>query len=176
MFSRIRDHEEIAERGEDPVTVNKARAKGTFEDPDADLTGDGDHVQRDVSEEAAMDVEDLDEGEVDVPMMPSEEEIQRMREECAALGADAYHADAHLIDEEDGSGEAEEVEAAVSKPVLDVGRRQTLLYSATAIHTAAHNPNTTTFDKKAKAQKKLKLKGTLKGISQNNTLPDHLKQ
>lgn len=173
MFSRIRDHEEIAERGEDPVTVNKARAKGTFEDPDADLTGDGDHVPRSSAE--AMDIEDLDQGEVDVPMMPSEEEIQRMRDECATLGADAYHADAHLIDEEEGNGE-ESTEGSAAKVVMDVGRRQTLLFSATAIHTAAHNPNTTTFDKKAKAQKKLKLKGTLKGISQNNTLPDHLKQ
>ncbi len=59
---------------------------------------------------------------------------------------------------------------------MDVGRRQTLLFSATAIHAAANNANTATFDKKAKAQKKLKLKGTLKGISQNNTLPEHLKQ
>lgn len=49
---------------------------------------------------------DLDQGEVDVPMMPSEEEIQRMREECAALGAEAYHADAHLIDEVEDSAEA----------------------------------------------------------------------
>lgn len=62
------------------------------------------------------------------------------------------------------------------KPVFDVGRRQTLLFSATAIHAAVHNASTTAFDKKAKAQKKLKLKGTLKGITQNNTLPDHLKQ
>ncbi len=60
MFSRIRDHEEIAEKGEDPVTVNKARARGTFEDPDADLketknnarNGDDEH-----SAEAGMDIE-----------------------------------------------------------------------------------------------------------------------
>jgi len=65
---------------------------------------------------------------------------------------------------------------AAKKPLFEVGRRQTLLFSATAIHAAVHNASTTTFDKKAKAQKKLKLKGTLKGITQNNTLPDHLKQ
>lgn len=53
---------------------------------------------------------DLDQGEVDVPMMPSEEEIQRMREECAALGAEAYHADAHLIDEEDNAETIEDSE------------------------------------------------------------------
>jgi hypothetical protein len=31
-------------------------------------------------------------------MMPSEEEIARMREECAQLGAEEYHRDAHLAD------------------------------------------------------------------------------
>jgi hypothetical protein len=41
---------------------------------------------------------DLDLGEVEVPMMPSEEEIARMREECAQLGAEEYHRDAHLAD------------------------------------------------------------------------------
>ena len=40
MFSRIKDHEEIAGRGEDPVTVNKRMAAGTtsaFEDEDGNL-------------------------------------------------------------------------------------------------------------------------------------------
>ena len=32
MFSRIRDHEEIAESGRDPLTVLRARRTGTFED------------------------------------------------------------------------------------------------------------------------------------------------
>lgn len=41
MFSRIRDHEEIAERGEDPVTVLKARRTGTFEDEDGRTVGTG---------------------------------------------------------------------------------------------------------------------------------------
>ena len=39
MFSRIRDHEEIAERGEDPVAVLKARKTGTFEDDDGNIIG-----------------------------------------------------------------------------------------------------------------------------------------
>jgi hypothetical protein len=34
-------------------------------------------------------------------MMPSEEDIRRAREECEQLGVEAYHADAHLVDEED---------------------------------------------------------------------------
>lgn len=109
MFSRIKDHEEIAQRGEDPVTVNKAKAKGTFEDADADITGnggDGDNHNHGAAEEA-MDIEDLDMGEVDVPMMPTEEELQAMRDEYEALGVDAYHADAHLIDEEDNGGAAD---------------------------------------------------------------------
>ncbi len=42
---------------------------------------------------------DLDAGEVEVLMMPSEEEIRRAQEECALLGAEVYHADAHLVDE-----------------------------------------------------------------------------
>ena len=61
---------------------------------------------------------DLDQGEVDVPMMPSEEEIQRMREECAALGAEAYHADAHLIDEEENENTMEETEAVAGNQTL----------------------------------------------------------
>jgi hypothetical protein len=53
--------------------------------------------------------------------------------------------------------------------------RQTLLFSATAIH--SHAVSAAAFDKKARAQaKKLKLRGTLKGINNNSTLPDHLKQ
>jgi hypothetical protein len=112
VFSRIKDHEEIAQRGEDPVTVNKAKAKGTFEDADADLTGNGsdNHNHGDGDNHAAeeaMEIEDLDMGEVDVPMMPTEEELQAMRDEYEALGVDAYHADAHLIDEEDSGGAAD---------------------------------------------------------------------
>lgn len=37
MFSRIRDHEEIAERGEDPIAVLKARRTGTFVVDDGEL-------------------------------------------------------------------------------------------------------------------------------------------
>jgi hypothetical protein len=37
VFSRIRDHEEIAEKGEDPLTVLKARRTGTFVDDDGEL-------------------------------------------------------------------------------------------------------------------------------------------
>jgi hypothetical protein len=57
----------------------------------------------------------------------------------------------------------------------NVGKRQTLLYSATAIH--AHSSASAAFDKKGKAAaKKLKLRGTLKGMTHNNSLPEHLKQ
>jgi hypothetical protein len=57
-----------------------------------------------------------------------------------------------------------------------VGKRQTLLYSATAIH--AHSSASAMFDKKGNksAAKKVKLRGTLKGMTHNNTLPEHLKQ
>jgi hypothetical protein len=45
VFSRIRDHEEIAERGEDPLAVLKARKTGTYEDEDGNAisagSGDG---------------------------------------------------------------------------------------------------------------------------------------
>jgi hypothetical protein len=34
VFSRIRDHEEIAERGQDPVAVGKARQLGSYEAED----------------------------------------------------------------------------------------------------------------------------------------------
>jgi hypothetical protein len=70
--------------------------------------------------------------------------------------------------------------AAKSCRAVPVGSRQTLLFSATAIHGNSQNPSfaalTGVFDKKAKNNKKAKLRGTLKGIGQNKTLPDHLKQ
>jgi hypothetical protein len=56
---------------------------------------------------------DLDDGEVDVPMMPSAEDILRAQEECARLGVEAYHADAHLSDEEED--EEEEGKAAAGR-------------------------------------------------------------
>ena len=56
----------------------------------------------------------------------------------------------------------------------NVGRRQTLLYSATAIH--AHSAASAIFDSKKKQSKKLKLKGTLKGVNNGVSLPEHLKQ
>lgn len=63
MFSRIRDHEEIAEKGEDPVIVNKARARGTFEDPDADLRDTKKNGARNDEEEEfaenALDIEGI---------------------------------------------------------------------------------------------------------------------
>jgi hypothetical protein len=55
-------------------------------------------VGRDISPASTFVCADLDLGEVEVPMMPSEEEIARMREECAQLGAEEYHRDAHLAD------------------------------------------------------------------------------
>jgi len=54
-------------------------------------------------------------------MMPSEEEIQRMREECAALGAEAYHADAHLIDEEEN--ENDDVMEETSEAIGGAGKQ-----------------------------------------------------
>ena len=105
--------------------------------------------------------------------MPSEEEIKRMQEECAQIGVEEYHADAHLVDiDTSASATATSATDALNS---NVGRRQTLLYSATAIH--AHAGNIGGFDKKTKAAaKKLKLKGTLKGVGHNISLPDHLKQ
>jgi hypothetical protein len=43
VFSRIRDHEEIAERGEDPVAVLKARKTGTYEDEDGNIIRAGEN-------------------------------------------------------------------------------------------------------------------------------------
>ena len=48
------------------------------------------------------------------------------------------------------------------------GSRQTLLYSATAV-----DVNTSKFNKR---EKKYKLNGTLKGVSDHQVLPEHLKQ
>ena len=51
---------------------------------------------------------------------------------------------------------------------IQVGTRQTLLYSATAV-----DVNKSKFNKR---EKKYKLKGTLKGVSDHQVLPEHLKQ
>jgi hypothetical protein len=51
---------------------------------------------------------------------------------------------------------------------IQVGSRQTLLYSATAV-----DVNKSKFNKR---EKKYKLKGTLKGVSDHQVLPEHLKQ
>jgi hypothetical protein len=45
-------------------------------------------------------------------MMPSAEDILRAQQECARLGVEAYHADAHLSDEEDEEEEGEGKAAA----------------------------------------------------------------
>jgi hypothetical protein len=61
VFSRIRDHEEIAERGEDPVAVLKARKTGTYEDEDGNAVSaggkqpEGDEGNGDFDEEAMIE-------------------------------------------------------------------------------------------------------------------------
>ena len=50
---------------------------------------------------------DLDAGEVDVPMMPTEEEIRQAQEDCARLGADEYYRDASLYDTDEAAAGAE---------------------------------------------------------------------
>jgi hypothetical protein len=51
---------------------------------------------------------------------------------------------------------------------IQVGTRQTLLYSATAV-----DVNQSKFSKR---ENKYKLNGTLKGVSDHQVLPEHLKQ
>ena len=51
---------------------------------------------------------------------------------------------------------------------IKIGARQTLLYSATAA-----DVNTSKYNKR---EKKYKLNGTLKGVSDHQVLPEHLKQ
>jgi hypothetical protein len=48
-------------------------------------------------------------------MMPSAEDILRAQQECARLGVEAYHADAHLSDEEDEEEEEGEGKAAAGR-------------------------------------------------------------
>ena len=55
-------------------------------------------------------------------MMPSEEEIARVRQECALMGVEAYHADAHVDEEEEGEQgkEAKGDTTAVGKSCLQL--------------------------------------------------------
>ena len=81
IFNRIRDHEAIALRGEDPVEVNRRLRAGIDEE---DGTGDAEDAlinsadQTEATAEAELELQEL--VPVDVPMFPSEEELQRARD------------------------------------------------------------------------------------------------
>lgn len=60
---------------------------------------------------------DLDAGEVDVPMMPTEEEIRQAQEECARMGADEYYRDAALYDTEEQTAAADGSQGAGKLPL-----------------------------------------------------------
>lgn len=141
--------------------------------------------------------------------MPSEEELQHIRDLVETQGGiNAYYS---LEEENDGNinttinqhtnnanninndtsasgdvtvsgGDSDDIkEGGVVKMKL-LFQRQTLLYSATAIHiqkgSNSNNNNATnsSSNKQKKKDKNLKLRGTLKGIHNNNVLTDHLKQ
>lgn len=106
----------------------------------------------------------------EVELEGEEEELEAMSEEELVEDFD----DAVVADEEDWKSEEAQESPSKGRSTHRAkfrSERQTLIYSATAIqsvHSKKHGAK--------KKKEKLKLKGTLVGLSSHEMLPDHLKQ
>ena len=156
VFSRIRDHEQIVAKGQKVADVLRRRREGVpAEEADAATNG-GERSEED--------------GEVDLPKMPTEEEIE------AARQAYENHDDNNHDDDamEEGDDDQEPVEEEISWAL----RRQTLLFTATGLESAQNkktleksylNPN-------GGNKKVAKLKGTVRGLANDCSLPIAIKE
>ena len=157
VFSRIKDHEKIMERGDDPIEVARKQREGTYEEEDRDFMNgeenDGDNVD-----------------DFSLPTfepMPTEEQIAEARRSQPKV---AYNETEEEEKERRRKMEEEALRllqfdpSSVAKVYLP-RQRQTLLFSATAIQSQLDND---------KNKKKKKIKGIGSGAVKN--LPYHLQQ
>jgi len=157
VFSRIKDHEKIMERGDDPIEVARKQREGTYEEEDRDFMNgeedDGDNID-----------------DFSLPTfepMPTEEQIAEARRSQPKV---AYNETEEEEKERRRKMEEEALRllqfdpSSVAKVYLP-RQRQTLLFSATAIQSQLDND---------KNKKKKKIKGIGSGAVKN--LPYHLQQ
>jgi ATP-dependent RNA helicase DDX24/MAK5 len=135
VFSRIRQHEDLAARGLCPVQeARKAREGGAF-DEDGQPTDKREEqrgaqlgeVKKKIEEESVEEF-DLDAAPFEFEAFPSAQQLQQAREApdlCIPL---------HEREEEDAEEEEEEEEREVVQKAYVAKQRQTLLFSATAIN------------------------------------------
>jgi superfamily II DNA/RNA helicase len=169
IFSRMKDHDDIVRRGERVKDVLRKRREGVPEEeyegqkkdgegeeedfdvpvdyPGSDNEGNGEDEQMVGEGDEAQEIDDENE------MVPEEEEEFNQMEENTEM-----------------MNEEQEPEQSFSL------ERQTLLFTATGLET---EKNKSTLQKSyltAKQSKKMKLKGTVKGLATNCSLPTAIKE
>ena len=156
VFSRIKDHEKIMERGEDPIEVARKQREGSYAEEDLDVMNGNDD-------------DDLD-NDFSMPTfepMPTEEQIaeaRRTQPKVAYNETEEEEIERKLKMEEEARRLLQFDTDSVAKVYLP-RQRQTLLFSATAIQSQLDND---------KNKKKKKIKGIGSGAVRN--LPYHLQQ
>ena len=188
IFSRIREHEKIAATGKDPVEVERLAALGTDYSSDegegAKSNGSRKKIKTQHTEGHVDDDSkgDSDSGDVEDDLCdevfdafdacPTEEEIEAARRQQSAIP---------MTEESDTENEDETDSRRTAENTLetDIGHRQTLLFSATAMGVGVVAEEDRGGGKKRRLQQKLerslggeKKAAALKALG----IPDHLRQ
>ena len=164
IFNRIRDHDEIVRRGDRVADIIRKRREGVTEVTAEEEMNNEDEID-DVPIDYPGDVENDDDEENDDEGDGEEEmELEEVDQEN---------------DNNDDENEPENM--VVEEQYEELGKsfalqRQTLLFTATGLET---DRNKKTLDKSflsQKQSKKLKLKGTIKGLATDCSLPTAIKE
>lgn len=165
VFSRIKDHEKLMERGEDPIEVARKQHEGTYEaDYDNDVRLDDNCVDNDDND---IDLDDI------LPKfepMPTEEQIAEARRKQPKIPYNESKEEERVRKEQMNEEALRLLQFGSNgdnddRKVYLPRQRQTLLFSATAIQSQIDND---------KHKKKKKIKGIGSGAVKN--LPYHLQQ
>ncbi len=194
IFSRFSDHDEIVRRGESVRAVMKKRREGTSEkveeegnnaeegeeDPMMMEDDDFQPLNNDENEmEDEKDVENEEEGDVEENYDDNDGDhdfgLEAVEEDELVPHTyklkNTHQSEKNPQREEEGK-EEEKDESFISFAL----QRQTLLFTATGLETAKNQKVLQKSFLNAKQSKKMKLKGTVKGLANDCSLPIAIKE
>ncbi len=192
IFSRFSDHDEIVRRGESVRDVMKKRREGTSEK----VEEEGNHAEEGEEDPMIMEDDDFQPLDNDENEMEDDGEVEKEEVDVEEndddndgdhdFGLEAVEEDelephtyklknSHQSDENpqiEGGEEEEKDESFISFAL----QRQTLLFTATGLETAKNQKVLQKSFLNAKQSKKMKLKGTVKGLANDCSLPIAIKE
>lgn len=183
IFSRFSDHDEIVRRGESVRDVMKKRREGTSEK----VEEEGNHAEEGEEDPMMMEDDDFqpldnDENEMDDGDVEENDDDNDGDHDFGLEAVEEDELEPHTYKlknsqqseeiQREEEGEEEKDESFISFAL----QRQTLLFTATGLETAKNQKVLQKSFLNAKQSKKMKLKGTVKGLANDCSLPIAIKE